>query len=86
MIIPAVSGTTSILHSVMKCGTCVKCVVVTSSAIAVAYPPSKPTVYTENDWNHAVVAKVDILGRNALGKDKYAASKTLAEKGYCLAF
>jgi nucleoside-diphosphate-sugar epimerase len=82
IIIPAVKGTTSILHSVLKYGTSVKRVVVTSSTVAIFHTIDRQTIYTENNWSDAVVSRVYKLGREAKGIDKYSASKTLAEKGF----
>jgi nucleoside-diphosphate-sugar epimerase len=82
MMIPAVNGTTRILHSVLKYGTSVKRVIVTSSTAAIFHSINKPTVYTENDWNDNVISRVEKSGREAKGMDKYSASKTLAEKGF----
>lgn len=39
----------------------------------------KPSVFTEDDWNEESVKKVEQLGRDASGLDKYGASKAMAE-------
>jgi hypothetical protein len=36
---------------------------------------------SEEDWNKAAIERVEMLGRNASGFDKYGASKTQAELG-----
>ena len=38
-------------------------------------------MFTENDWNDESVRQVEQLGKEAMGADKYCASKTLSEKG-----
>ncbi|KAJ8489564.1 hypothetical protein ONZ51_g2838 [Trametes cubensis] len=77
---PAVGGTVSILHSVLKYGTHVKRVIITSSIAAVfsTYGPSG--LYTEEMWNDDAVKTVREQGRDAPGDLKYAASKVLSEK------
>ncbi|KAJ7597563.1 D-lactaldehyde dehydrogenase [Mycena floridula] len=79
---PAVQGTTGILRSVLKFGSSVKRVVITSSCAAV-YTPAKVAPYTEyvdSDWNETSVKSVEKLGRAADNIEKYRASKTLAER------
>ncbi|KAF9442584.1 D-lactaldehyde dehydrogenase [Macrolepiota fuliginosa MF-IS2] len=77
---PAVQGTLGILKSTLKYGTNVKRIVITGSCAAVMSPPSKPTVFSEKDWNTASLEDVEKNGRNALTMSKYRTSKTLAEK------
>ncbi|KAL6299273.1 NAD-P-binding protein [Sparassis latifolia] len=80
VIVPAVSGTLSVLQSALKYGSAVKRVVVTSSCAAVLTALPEPHVFTELDWNNKSVKEVEEKGRNAAGSDKYMASKTLAER------
>jgi hypothetical protein len=44
-------------------------------------PPSKPTVFSENDWNTVSIEDVEKNGVDAISMSKYRTSKTLAEKG-----
>jgi hypothetical protein len=60
----------------------VKRIVITSSCAAViTVPQSKPTVYTEEDWNSSSVKVVEEMGNKSPPFIAYYASKTLAEKG-----
>lgn len=59
----------------------VKRVVVTSSCGAVMAPPSKPTVFSEKDWNLESLADVEVNGKQANNMSKYRSSKVMAEKG-----
>ena len=59
----------------------VKRVVVTSSCAAILQPGRFDKIYNEEDWNAASVKNVNASGREATNRDKYLASKTLAEKG-----
>ena len=59
----------------------VKRVVITSSCAAVMDPPSKPTIFSENDWNETSPRLVEEQGSKAAPLTVYRASKTLAEKG-----
>ncbi|KAJ8489563.1 hypothetical protein ONZ51_g2839 [Trametes cubensis] len=77
---PAVRGTVSILHSVLKHGAHVKRVVVTSSIAAVISTDSPDGLYTEEKWNDEVIRIVREQGRDAPGVLKYIASKALSEK------
>jgi hypothetical protein len=45
------------------------------------HPSGEPKIFTENDWNDESVRQVEQLGKEAMGADKYCASKTLSEKG-----
>ena len=57
-------------------------IVITSSIVAVlAVPQSKPTVYTEQDWNLGSVKVIEEMGNKSPPGMAYYASKTLAEKG-----
>ncbi|KZT38287.1 NAD(P)-binding protein [Sistotremastrum suecicum HHB10207 ss-3] len=80
LIGPAVKGTVGILQSVVKYGSGVKRVVVTSSCASVFVPVTEPRVFTEKDWNYTSPKEVEEKGKNALAGDKYRASKTLAEQ------
>ena len=44
-------------------------------------PSGEPKKFTENDWNDESVRQVEQLGKEAMGADKYCASKMLSEKG-----
>lgn len=66
-------------------------IVVTSSCAAViSLPVSKPTVFSEQDWNLASIKEIQEKGNKAPPSTAYRASKTLAEKGgffeYILSF
>jgi len=81
LIRPAVEGTVGILESVLKYGQSVKRVVVTSSTAAIEISDTTPRVFSELDWGGE--KSVQILseqGGKAAGREKYRASKTLAEK------
>ena len=58
-----------------------KRVVVTSSNVAIGLSRRAGRPYTEKDWNEPALKEVEDLGKKALGISKYAASKTLAERG-----
>lgn len=85
MVIPAVKGTETVLHSALKAGSQLSSVVITSSVAAVTnFPPPAPGyVFNESDFASNAL--------NAVEKDKaegkksppgllYTASKTAAEK------
>ncbi|TEA12393.1 Ketoreductase azaE [Colletotrichum sidae] len=81
---PAVSGTTEILHGILrKAASSVKRVVVTSSMAAVidpgSAPPisSPPKIYTEKDWFNISRHEAETTQNPVL---PYVASKTFAEK------
>ncbi|CAE6446296.1 unnamed protein product [Rhizoctonia solani] len=80
LIRPALNGTLNVLKSIEKYAHCVRRVVYTSSAAAIV-DESKPlgTVFTDDDWNMRSIKEVEEKGRDA-GKDKYRASKVLAER------
>jgi nucleoside-diphosphate-sugar epimerase len=80
LIIPAVRGTTSILISVLKYGSSVKRVVLTSSVVAVFEWVTVPHVFTESNWNNAAVEAVKAKDSAVDPFTIYMASKTLAEK------
>lgn len=44
-------------------------------------PSSKPSVFSEKDWNNASVEDLEKNGVNASGMTKYRVSKIFAEKG-----
>ena len=57
-------------------------IVITSSCAAVlSLPLSKPTVFSEQDWNLSAMKEVHEKGNKSLPVAVYFASKTLAEKG-----
>ena len=57
-------------------------IVVTSSCAAVlSLPLSKPTVFSEQDWNLASEKEVEELGNKCNAGAPYCASKKLSEKG-----
>ncbi|KIY46825.1 hypothetical protein FISHEDRAFT_75263 [Fistulina hepatica ATCC 64428] len=69
------------LQSVLKNGSLVKHVVVTSSVAAVIDPKPVPTIYTEESWNDGSLREVEDKGADAPQTAKHRASKTLAECG-----
>jgi len=58
----------------------VRRVILTSSVAAVREESPEPRVFTEDDWNNAVVEQVKTKGSAAGPVVIYLASKTLAEK------
>ncbi|KAF8879131.1 D-lactaldehyde dehydrogenase [Infundibulicybe gibba] len=83
VIKPAVDGTIGILQSALKSKSgLLKRIVITSSIAAIQEfnYTSKPVIRSETHWNDAAVALVEEEGRDAPGKPKYEASKTLAER------
>ncbi|KZT38291.1 NAD(P)-binding protein [Sistotremastrum suecicum HHB10207 ss-3] len=80
LIGPAVNGTVGILKSIVKYGSEVKRVVVTSSIASIIVPVTKHTVFTEKDWNTVAPKEVEEKGKGASAGHKYQASKTLAEQ------
>ena len=57
-------------------------IVITSSCSAVIREQaSKPTVFSEQDWNVSSVKEVEEMGNKCRPGVAYAASKSLAEKG-----
>jgi nucleoside-diphosphate-sugar epimerase len=57
-------------------------IVITSSCAAViSLPLSKPTVFSEQDWNLNDIKRVQEMGDKSPPSTAYRASKTLAEKG-----
>ncbi|EJD46142.1 NAD(P)-binding protein [Auricularia subglabra TFB-10046 SS5] len=79
LISPAVNGTLNVLKSAAKAGT-VKRVVITGSVRAILHPQDAPYTFSSRDWNDYAVQQVERLGAGASSDDKYAASKTLAER------
>jgi nucleoside-diphosphate-sugar epimerase len=84
IIVPAVRGTTSVLHSALKHGSAVKRVVLTSSFVAVFELVTEPRVFTESNWNDAAMEGVKTKGSAADAFTIYSASKALAEKAACI--
>ncbi|KAI0262311.1 D-lactaldehyde dehydrogenase [Gloeopeniophorella convolvens] len=80
LIIPAVRGTTSILNSILKNGSSVKRIVLTSSVAAVREDTTVPRVFSEATWNNGSVEAVKTKGGAAGPVNIYLASKTLAER------
>ena len=59
-------------------------IVITSSSVAaMSLPLSKPTVFSEQDWNLKAIKEVQEMG-NKFPPTVYCASKALAEKGVFL--
>jgi len=56
-------------------------IVVTSSCSAVHTPSSKPTVFSERDWDVSAIEEVRKMGNKSAPLAIYRASKALAEKG-----
>jgi hypothetical protein len=57
-------------------------IVITSSCAAIlSLPLSKPTVFSEEDWNSGSIKDVQEMGNKTPPSTVYRASKTLAEKG-----
>ncbi|KDQ65078.1 hypothetical protein JAAARDRAFT_28742 [Jaapia argillacea MUCL 33604] len=80
LIEPAVQGTLGLLRSALRFGSNLKRVVMTSSTAAVITVTDTPQIFSELDWNEQAVKDVEENGRDALGRNKYRASKSLAEK------
>ncbi|KAH7921679.1 NAD(P)-binding protein [Leucogyrophana mollusca] len=80
LITPAVNGTVGMLHSVLKHGTSVQRVVITSSTAAVVRDDPNPLEFDENNWNEQCLEILAEGGPRLIGHIKYRASKTLAEK------
>ncbi|KAF9042284.1 hypothetical protein BJ165DRAFT_262532 [Panaeolus papilionaceus] len=80
LIGPAVKGTVGILNSILKHGTNVKRIIITSSIAAVITPSSQPSRFSETDWNEFSVKEVQEKGDKAAPIEIYRASKTLAER------
>ena len=55
-------------------------IVITSSCSTVITQQSKPTVFSEQDWNLPSVKEVEEMGNKCRPGIAYCASKTLAEK------
>lgn len=83
MVVPAVSGTTTLLESALESGPQLKTVVVTSSVIAVVNPRSDSHIFTESDFASASLSQAQLdLKENRLtpGGILYGASKTAADR------
>ena len=61
-------------------------IVITSSCASVITELSEPTVFSERDWNLAVIEEIREMGNKSSPTAIYRASKTLAEKGEYFAF
>ena len=61
-------------------------IVITSSCASVSSPLSKPTVFSEQDWNLGAMKEFQEKGNKTSTGVAYYASKTLAEKGDYLVF
>lgn len=79
VIEPAVRGTTSVLSSARKASS-IRRVVITSSTAAILTFQDAPRIFSEEDWNEAVVEAVRTQGIAANSIEKYCASKVLAER------
>jgi len=77
---PAIHGTVGVLDSALKFGNKVQRVIITSSCVSIAWPPTAPTPFSETDWNDTSIAETERQGKDAETFTKYQASKTLAEK------
>ncbi|KAJ7598455.1 D-lactaldehyde dehydrogenase [Mycena floridula] len=77
---PAVQGTTGILKSILKHGSSIKRVVITSSCATVAVSGKAPKIFDDSDWNDYSVKIVEEIGRAAPNLEKYRASKVLSER------
>ncbi len=81
LINPAVNGTRNVLTSILKHGSNVQRVVITSSFAAILDSTREGhIVYTEKDWNISSVENVEKQGKDQAGPDAYRASKTIAER------
>ncbi|KIJ37200.1 hypothetical protein M422DRAFT_260364 [Sphaerobolus stellatus SS14] len=83
LIGPSVNGTKSIMTSILKHGTKVKRVVLTSAFAAMApilKPGTVPTRYDESCWSNGAVEDVEKDGLESHPLQVYEASKVLAEK------
>ncbi|KAM6493011.1 D-lactaldehyde dehydrogenase [Amanita muscaria] len=80
LIEPAVNGTVGILNSAVKNCPDVRRIIVIASEASIYRESNELLVLNEKDWNDEVIERVEQLGRNASGLDKYRAAKTLAEK------
>ncbi|RPD61332.1 NAD(P)-binding protein [Lentinus tigrinus ALCF2SS1-6] len=81
IIVPAVQGTLSVLHSALQHGAqSVQRVVITASCASIFEYGATPRVFSEKDWNERAIREVGEKGRAAANGDKYCASKTLAER------
>ncbi|THU78801.1 NAD(P)-binding protein [Dendrothele bispora CBS 962.96] len=80
IINPAVRGVTGIMESLLKYGTSVKRLVITSSCAAICAFSTVPVTLSEENWNDEHVKECEEKGKDASPLAMYAASKTLAEK------
>jgi len=80
LIKPALHGTLSVLNSIVKTGTDVERVVVTSSCAAILEPHEQGYIFSEKDWNDFSIKEVEEKKEKAAGIHQYRTSKTLAEK------
>lgn len=70
----------------MRIRSSIQRIVITSSCVAILHHLTEPITVSEADWNDAEVTECEKKGRDASGLHKYAASKTLAEKGVHVEF
>ena len=75
---PAVNGSTGILHSAIAHGSSLKRVIVTSSAGTLL--TFAPKIYDETDWSEVFGKECEAKGSDASSLFKYLASKVSAEK------
>ncbi|KAF5348374.1 hypothetical protein D9758_010929 [Tetrapyrgos nigripes] len=80
MIDPAIKGIVGILESILKHGTSVKRVVITSTCAAIKSFSTVPLTLSEENWNDDDVNECEEKGKDANPLAMYAASKTLAER------
>ncbi|KAI0259006.1 D-lactaldehyde dehydrogenase [Gloeopeniophorella convolvens] len=80
LIVPAIKGTASLLGSVIKSGSSVKRVVLTSSVAAILRAPEAPGKWDETSWNEPSVAEYKAKGDKTDGVTAYRVAKTLSEK------
>jgi len=81
LIRPAVQGTVGMLGSILKHGSTVKRVIITSSIVSVYEPKDGPSyTFTEKDWNNYSAEQVEKEGLNTPSIHGYRASKVLAER------
>jgi len=77
---PAVKGTVGLLESVLKYGSKIRRIVITSSAATLLQFSNLPHLHTEEDWNQFSVAEVKQKGNATNRVHWYYASKVLAER------
>ncbi|KZT55430.1 D-lactaldehyde dehydrogenase [Calocera cornea HHB12733] len=80
VVVPAIEATKTLLESVLKHGTSVKRVIVTSSVVALMQPHGNSYTYTDKDWNEYAIDEVTKNKEGAPAYLFYFAAKALAEK------